>query len=54
MAEEEKLKSESARIATEEKIQVAEENKQRQVVVALKNKERTTAVETERAKKIER
>ena len=37
--------------ATEEKIQVAEENKLRQVVVAEKNKERTAAVETERVEK---
>lgn len=51
VAEEERLKSESARIATEEKIQVAEENKLRQVVVAQKNKERTSAVETERVEK---
>lgn len=48
VAEEERLKSETARIATEEKVQIAEENKQRQVIVALKNKERTNAVETER------
>lgn len=48
VAEEERLKSETARIATEEKVQIAEENKQRQVIVALKNKERTDAVETER------
>ena len=48
VAEEERLKSETARIATEEKVQVAEENKQRQVIVAAKNKERTDAVETER------
>ncbi|UNZ00008.1 SPFH domain-containing protein [Zhouia spongiae] len=51
VAEEEKLKSESARIATEEKVQVAEENKQRQVIVAAKNKQRTEAVETERVEK---
>jgi uncharacterized membrane protein YqiK len=49
--EEERLKSESARIATEEKLQVAEENMQRQVIVAAKNKERTTVVETERVEK---
>ncbi|MFD0962644.1 flotillin family protein [Pseudofulvibacter geojedonensis] len=48
VAEEERLKSETARIATEEKLQIAEENKQRQVIVAAKNKERTDAVETER------
>lgn len=46
--EEEKLKSERARIATEEEVQVAEENKLREVLVAAKNKERTHAVETEK------
>lgn len=51
VAEEERLKSETARIATEEKVQVAEENKQRQVIVAEKNKQRTEAVETERVEK---
>lgn len=51
VAEEERLKSESARIATEEKLQVAEENKQRQVIVAEKNKLRTDAVEAERVEK---
>ncbi|MBP1838784.1 flotillin family protein [Formosa algae] len=49
--EEERLKSESARIITEEKVKVAEENMQRQVIVALKNKERTDAVESERVEK---
>ncbi len=49
--EEERLKSESARIATEEKVKVAEENMQRQIIVALKNKERTDAVESERVEK---
>lgn len=48
VAEEERLKAETARISTEEKLQIAEENKQRQVIVAAKNKERTDAVETER------
>lgn len=51
VAEEERLKSESARISTEEKLQVAEENKQRQVIVAEKNKLRTDAVENERVEK---
>lgn len=51
VAEEERLKSETARIATEEKVQIAEENKQRQVIVASKNKQRTEAVETERVEK---
>ena len=49
--EEERLKAESARIATEEEIQVNEENKDRQIIVARKNKERTEAVETERVEK---
>ena len=51
VSEEERLKSETARIATEEKLQIAEENKQRQVIVASKNKERTDVVETERVLK---
>lgn len=51
VAEEERLKSETARIATEEKVQVAEENMQRQIIVAAKNKQRTDAVETERVEK---
>ena len=49
--EEQRLRAESARIQTEEELQVAEENKLRQIVVAEKNKERTTAVETERVEK---
>lgn len=49
--QEELLKSERARIATEEEVQVAEENKLRQVIVAAKNKERTQAIETERVEK---
>ncbi len=49
--EEERLKSESARIVTEEEIKVAEENKDRQIIVARKSKERTDAVETERVEK---
>ncbi|SCY30835.1 Uncharacterized membrane protein YqiK, contains Band7/PHB/SPFH domain [Nonlabens sp. Hel1_33_55] len=51
VAEEERLKSETARIATEEKVKVAEENMQRQIIVAEKNKQRTDAVETERVEK---
>ncbi len=51
VAEEERLKSESARIVTEEKVQVAEENMQRQIIVAAKNKQRTEVVETERVEK---
>jgi len=48
VGEEERLKSESARIKTDEELSVAEENKERQVIVAARNKERTDAVETER------
>jgi uncharacterized membrane protein YqiK len=51
VSEEERLKSETARISTEEKLQVAEENMQRQVIVAAKNKQRTDVVETERVEK---
>lgn len=51
VSEEERLKSESARIITQEKVKVAEENMERQIIVALKNKERTEAVETERVEK---
>jgi uncharacterized membrane protein YqiK len=49
--EEERLRSEMVRIKTEEELQIAEENKQRQVIVALKNRERTEAVENERVEK---
>lgn len=49
--EEERLRHETVRIATEEKLQIAEENKQRQVVIAAKNKERADLVETERVLK---
>ena len=49
--EEERLKAESARIRTEEELQVAEENKQRQIIVALRNRERTDKVETERVER---
>lgn len=49
--EEERLKSEKARIATEEEIQVSEENKLREILVAQKNKERTNVVETEKVDK---
>lgn len=48
---EELLKSEKARIATEEEVMVSEENMQRQIIVAAKNKERTEALETERVEK---
>ncbi|WP_339700589.1 flotillin family protein [uncultured Marixanthomonas sp.] len=51
VSEEERLKSETARIATLEKVKVAEENMERQIIVAFKNKQRTDAVETERVEK---
>ena len=51
VAEEERLKAETKRIATEEKIKVAEENMERQVIVAAKSKERTEAIESERVEK---
>ncbi len=46
--EENRLQSERARIATDEEIGIAEENKARQILVAKRNKERTDAVELER------
>lgn len=46
--EEQRLESERARIATEEELGIAEENKLRQVLVAQRNKEKTDAVELER------
>ena len=49
--EEERQRSETARIRAEEEILVAEENKKRAVIVAAKSKERTEAVETERVEK---
>ena len=51
VAEQERLKSEQARITTEEEVAIAEENKNRQIIVAQKSKERTDAVETERVEK---
>ncbi len=49
--EEERLKAEQVRISTEEALQIAEENRMRQVIVAAKSKERTEAVENERVEK---
>ena len=49
--EEERLKAEGARIQTDETLRVAEENRDRQIVVARMTKERTQAVETERLEK---
>ncbi len=48
VSEEQRLASERARIATDEELGVAEENKLRQILVAQRNKERTDAVELER------
>lgn len=49
--EEERLKSETVRISTEESLAVQEENKLRQIIIAEKNKQRTEAVEAERVEK---
>lgn len=49
--QQERKRAESARIAAEEEINVAEENKLRQIIVAQRNKERTDAVEKERIEK---
>ena len=51
VAHQQRQRAEQARIAAEEEIQISEENKLRQVVVAQKSKERTSAVETERVEK---
>ena len=51
IAQQERQKSETARITAEEEISIAEENKLRAVIVAAKSKERTDAVETERVEK---
>lgn len=48
---EERLKSEGARIRTEEQIGVQAQNQQREIAVAEKNRERVIAVETERIEK---
>jgi uncharacterized membrane protein YqiK len=45
---EERLKAERARIITAEEVAIAEENMQRQVIVAQRSKERTDAIEKER------
>ncbi len=46
--EEQRLESERSRIATDEELGIAEENKLRTILVAQRNKERTDAVELER------
>jgi flotillin len=49
--QEERLRHETARITTEEELAISEQNKLRQIIVAEKAKERTSAVETERVEK---
>ncbi len=49
--QEERLKSEKARIATEEEISISEENKNRQIIIAQKAKERAMLIENERVDK---
>ncbi len=51
VGQQERQRSELARIATDEEIAVADENRLRAIIVAQKNKERTDAVETERVEK---
>ncbi|MEZ6135775.1 MAG: SPFH domain-containing protein [Pirellulaceae bacterium] len=51
VCEEQRLESERARIATDEELGIAEENKNRQILVAQRNKERTDAVELERVER---
>jgi flotillin len=46
--EEQRLEAVRAKIATDEELGIAEENKNRQILVAMRNKERTDAVEQER------
>lgn len=49
--EEQRLQAERARITTEEELGIAEENKNRQILVAMRNKERTDAIEVERVER---
>ena len=49
--QEERYKAEMARVKADEEIEVAEQNKQRQVIIALKSKESTEAIESERVDK---
>ncbi|WP_375578296.1 flotillin family protein [Marivirga tractuosa] len=51
VSSQERLKSEEVRIRTEEQLEIQNENKLRQVIIAAKNKERAEAVETERVQK---
>lgn len=49
---EERLKSETARIATEQEVMVLEENKMREVEVAANNRQRAVAIEEEKVVKV--
>ncbi len=49
---EERLKSEAARIATEQEVMVMEENKMREVEVAANNRQRAVAIEEEKVTKV--
>lgn len=49
--EEERYKSEKARISTEEELGIAEENKQRQIIIAARNREKADKVEFERVQR---
>ncbi len=51
ISEEQRLIAEQARISAEESIQIAEQNKQRQILVATWNKERINAIEQEKVEK---
>jgi flotillin len=51
VVQQERLKSEQARIATEEEIAVLMQNKERQIIVAQRSKEKTDLVEQERVKR---
>ena len=51
VSQQERQRSEQARIAADEEIAIAEENRMRAIIVAQKNKERTDAVESERVEK---
>ena len=50
--QEERLKAERARIATEQEIMVQEENQKREVEVAVKNRERALAIEEEKVNRV--
>lgn len=49
--QEERYKAEMARVKADEEIEIAEQNKERQVIIAIKSKESTEAVESERVDK---